>query len=306
MEHSSFGLLEGGMKKMENQNFERPRFGITNDHVFAKTMSERKDLVAELVKRVVGHEVDIETVNQQEVREVKLDGKGVRYDVYLATSQQEIYDLEMQTIQQRNLAKRSRYYISINDVDASLKGDKWTYNMLPKSYVIFLCTFDPFRCGAEMYVANEHLFLDSECTKDVTKEAGYNADYVKIFLNVGNRVKIHNVKETGLDVFLRYVRTGVPTDQFTRDVNDYVCEVNRTDREDLMTLEQDMLEMQQIYFNEGLEKGLEKGKQDSARTLVLDMYNKKYPLEDIISLSHLSGNEINAIIEEHENGKRSE
>lgn len=283
---------------METKHFEKPRFGLTNDLVFSRTMSERKDLVAELVRRVVGHEVDIESVNQQETVDVKLDAKGVRYDVYLATSQQEIYDLEMQTIQQRNLAKRSRYYISVNDVAVSKKGKGWTYNKLPQSYVIFLCTFDPFGNGAEIYISKEHLFLDMDCTKDVTEDSNYDAGYTKIFLNVSDNVKVRNVKESDLDSFLQYVRTGIPTDTYTEEVNNYVCEVNRTDREALMTLEQDMLELQEIYRNEGRDR--------ATKELVLDMYNKKYPLEDIISLSHLSGDEINAIIDKHENGERSE
>ena len=48
----------------------------------------------------------------------------------------------MQVAPKRNLPKRSRYYQGMIDLNSIEKGAK--YNALKKSFIIFICMFDPF------------------------------------------------------------------------------------------------------------------------------------------------------------------
>lgn len=70
------------------------------------------------------------------------DGKGVRLDVYAADDEKTVYDIEMQATSNKNLPKRSRYYQGMIDLNLIKKGED--YKTLRKSYIIFICIFDPF------------------------------------------------------------------------------------------------------------------------------------------------------------------
>ena len=48
-----------------------------------------------------------------------------------------------------DIGKRTRYYQSMIDIDSLLKGA--VYSELKESYVIFICTSDPFESGLPVY-----------------------------------------------------------------------------------------------------------------------------------------------------------
>ena len=62
-----------------------------------------------------------------------------------------VYDIEMQCSNspRNDLAKRSRFYQSLIDGELLDKGKP--YEELNPSYVIFICTFDPFHRGLPIY-----------------------------------------------------------------------------------------------------------------------------------------------------------
>ena len=114
---------------------------ITNDFIFSKFMSnpERcKEVLEILLPFKVGK---IEYINSQESIQERLDTRGVRLDVYVKDSDK-IYNIEMQVGSYGNLPKRSRYYGSAIDVDNFKKGKD--YNRLKETFIIFICTSDPF------------------------------------------------------------------------------------------------------------------------------------------------------------------
>ena len=51
----------------------------------------------------------------------------------------------MQTVENRNIHKRTRYYQGMIDLNILEKGEN--YKSLKKSFVIFICTFDLFGRG---------------------------------------------------------------------------------------------------------------------------------------------------------------
>ncbi len=68
--------------------------------------------------------------------------KGVRLDVYLK-DEDKIIDVEIQSYPQEALGKRTRYYQSMIDIDALMKGEN--YPSLKDSYILFICKYDPFQ-----------------------------------------------------------------------------------------------------------------------------------------------------------------
>ena len=63
------------------------------------------------------------------------------------------FDLEMQNYRERDLPKRARYYQSQIDSEHLQQGTP--YRELPDSYIVFLCTFDPFDRGYHKYEFRE-------------------------------------------------------------------------------------------------------------------------------------------------------
>lgn len=80
--------------------------------------------------------------------------KSVRFDVYALDEDEVSYDVEMQNEHTRNLPKRCRYYQSELDMSALKPGEDC--NALKPSYIIFICTFDPFGKGRYRYVFEEY------------------------------------------------------------------------------------------------------------------------------------------------------
>ena len=60
-----------------------------------------------------------------------------------------VFDVEIQTAKQGDLALRTRYYHSA--MDTSLLHSGQYYTELKESYVIFLCMFDPIGKGLPLY-----------------------------------------------------------------------------------------------------------------------------------------------------------
>ncbi len=232
---------------------------FTEDFVFNKVLERNRDLAIEILKLAAGDEIagidlDSIVVRQQETKDPVIDAKSVRYDIYMVNDNTEMFDIEMQTTDNKNLPKRSRYYIAANDVDNIQKGTE--YKDLPKTIVIFICTFDPFGLGYQKYVAKERLFVDDNYKEDVTELGNYDPGYAKIYLNSGD-YKYRNTEGELYD-FLRYVNTQNPNNTFTDELQKQVDIVNIRERAYIMTL----LEKYDDYMEKGEKIGKEIGLKD--------------------------------------------
>ena len=114
---------------------------ISNDYIFAKVMSDKeicKEVLSVLLNIKVG---DVQYIEEQKSINLDYSKKSIRLDVYTQDNKN-VYNVEMQTSDTKELAKRSRYYQSVIDLNSIEKGEY--YKNLKNSYVIFICTFDLF------------------------------------------------------------------------------------------------------------------------------------------------------------------
>ena len=131
------------MKKYEELTF-------ADDFMFCKVLTTNPNLCRELLELIIGRKVGQFTrFDQQQPIELTADGKGVRFDVYSEDDTGTVFDCEMQTTENRNLPKRSRYYQGMIDLNLIERGAD--YSELKKSYVIFICPFDAFEAGLHKY-----------------------------------------------------------------------------------------------------------------------------------------------------------
>lgn len=79
--------------------------------------------------------------------------RSIRLDVYASDETEVGYNVEMQNGNKSQLPKRSRFHQAELDI-ASLKPGE-DFRELKPSYVIFICTFDPFTYGLYRYTFEE-------------------------------------------------------------------------------------------------------------------------------------------------------
>lgn len=189
---------------------------LRDDFMFGKVMLN-KAICKKMLEILLNEKIeDIEYPETQKAINISYQGKSVRLDVYVEDNEHTVYNTEMQQKNDKNsinqLPKRSRYYQGMIDLNLIDKG--FPYTALHKSYVIFICTFDPFGKGKYQYTfrplcqEDESLTLEDETTR--------------IFFNTkGN---LSDAPEE-LRKLLEYIETNQPENAFTRSL-DY--EIRRT------------------------------------------------------------------------------
>lgn len=235
--------------------------GLSNDFLFGKVM-KNPELCKEMLELILGVEIErLEYPEAQKAIDEDKDGRGVRLDVYVKSQKGEIFNIEVQASDTKELPKRSRYYSGMIDLQELNKGE--TYWNLKQSYVIFICTFDLFGKGRHKYT------FENLCLED--KEIGLGDETAKIFLNTeGTEEDISRE----LKAFLDYVGGRKSESRFVKKLDEEVnrAKQNREWRREYMTL--------LMRDRENLEKGIQQGiGQGEERLAVLSkklMQEKRY------------------------------
>ena len=217
---------------------------IDNAVMFNMVMSKKENCQG-FIERALDIKVERLTILETEkVMEAGIDVKGVRLDVYVEDVKGVTYDIEMQVNSNYKdyLGRRARYYQSMMDTTSFRKGKK--YYELTNSYVIFVCTFDPFGENRKYYTFN------NLCRENDKLEL--NDGSTKIFLYTDG--KVGNVSKP-LDAFLHYVETQEPTDEYTQGLHDDVkCYSKDSKRRQAMMTVQDDLDFLEFLHKQELAK----------------------------------------------------
>lgn len=168
--------------------------------------------------------------------------KAVRLDLYVETDDGIIIDIEIQTTDGIDgwLPKRTRYYQAMIDLDVLDKGKD--YIELKKSYVIFICTFDPFRLSEKVYT------FSNRCHEQETLELG--DETTKLFLNAKGTT---GCVDKDIENFLAYVDGKAAEGKFTQDIAAEVERVKQHNetRVEYMTLMMELKQQRREGYNEG-------------------------------------------------------
>lgn len=263
---------------------------ISDDYMFAKVMRD-KALCKTMLERLLHIKVkDLEYVEEQKTIDISYDAKSVRLDVYVEDDDR-VFNIEMQTTNQKELAKRSRYYQGMIDLNTIEKGE--SYRKLKESYVIFICTFDPFGLGRVQYR------FENLCLEDNSLHLGDGAK--KVFFNTSDYAKSENAE---LRALLRYIdgKSDNPDkDCFVQELDDRMERVreNKEWRTEYMTLLMREQEIREEAEERGVKKGRAEGIAQNRIEMVLEMLKEGIDISLIATISKLSEKEILALKSEH-------
>ena len=186
---------------------------IWDDLMFGAVMSS-KELCKHLLEIILQKKIkDIRYTELQKTIDLQYDAKSIRLDVYVEDDLDSVYNIEIQTTDEKNLPKRSRFYQGMIDLNILNKGE--SYNKLKKSYVIFICNYDPFGKGRCFYR------FENVCVDDPSLKL--EDDSVKIMINpYGNDTKQFG---KGFAALMDFLKNGQISDTYTESLKDEITEV---------------------------------------------------------------------------------
>ena len=272
---------------------------IQSDFIFKKVMS-RKRICKHLLEELLQIEIaDINYLEAEKTLDPEYTSRGIRLDIIVADDKNTHYNLEMQVKNNKNpdtdtyvLPKRSRYYQALLDIDL-LQAD-----LLPPTFIIFICVFDFFEKGNYVYtlkkrcLENLELELPDEATTMILNTKGTHGDISK------------DIKS-----FYDYVNNHIVTTDFTKQIDDEISylKLDTKVRREFMLMEARLLDERREGIAEGKEIGLAEGEaiglvkgeaEHKLKVAKLMLAKGCYSLQEITELSGLSLADVEKLKEE--------
>lgn len=242
---------------------------LSDNFLFAKTM-EDEEVCKKVLEEILPIKINkIRISSMEKSLKTSFLSKGIRLDVYAQDDNNTVYNVEMQTSNNPNLGKRSRYYQGIIDSSLIQKGEG--YEKLNKTYIIFICTFPIFDGYRHKYT------FKNICMEDKTIELPDES--IKLFL--GTEGIIDDISDN-LKGFLEYLKCS--TEEVAQKYNNPLVETvakrvkevkeNPRLRREFMTLEMLIKEKADAAKAEGRAEGMELAEIKMIKTC-LSMYGEE-------------------------------
>ena len=275
-------------------NFIKPieELTFTDDFMFGYILRD-PEICKTLLETLLEIQIDrLEYPELQKSISTFYESKGVRLDVYVKNSNR-VFDIEIQNDFQIALPRRTRYYQSMIDMDDLLKGAD--YSELKESFIIFVCQFDPFKADLPCYTFKNLCLEDNNINlKDGT---------TKIIFNSTAYEKENNLE---ISAFLKYIKTKVPTNNFTDRLHRLVEEhkINNKFRNEYFAMNLHDRDITRKAFAEGEALGVEKGISQGAEQNKIETAKKfikmGFSFEQIAEGTNLSFEKVQQLAEEQE------
>lgn len=232
---------------------------LKDDFMFSVVMRNPK-FCKPFLERVLGIKIThIEYPKAQNTIDLSADAKSVRLDIYVENGNNSVYNIEMQTTENGNLPKRTRYYQGMIDLGILEKGED--YKKLKQSFIIFVCTFDPFGKGRHIYT------FENRCIQEFGLGLGDGA--AKIILNT--KGTLDDVKPEMKKV-LDFIDGKEASDDYTKALEEEIRCVRKNEkwRLDYMTLQMKYQEKFEQGIEHGIEQGIEQGIELGIKSMIID------------------------------------
>ena len=269
---------------------------IQSDFIFKKVMS-RKRICKHLLEELLQIEIaDINYIEAEKTIDPNYTSHGIRLDIIVADDKNTHYNLEMQVKNNKNpntnthvLPKRSRYYQALLDFDLLQAGQP--YDLLPPTYIIFICIFDFFEKGNQVYT------FKKRCLENLELELPDEATTMLL-----NTKGTHGEISKDLKSFYDYVNNHIVTTDFTKQIDDEISylKLDTKVRREYMLMEARLLDERREGIAEGEAIGMAKGEAmgiTNANTATAKRMLAKgcYSLQVIAELTSLSIEQVEAL-----------
>lgn len=204
-----------------------------------------EELCRELLEVVLNAPVsNIEYIIAENDIRPTLTNHGVRLDAYVKT-ENEVCNIEMQTVKRAKLGRRLRFYQGAMDTLALRRGEH--YGNLPPCYIVFICLHDPFNAGLPVYT------LNVKCQENTSVKTDHGFTWIVLAAPAWDRLPPGRLRN-----LLHYISAGeAGDDRFATKLAAAVRAANgdeawRKEKMALLTFEEDM-EIQRRMLEEDRE-----------------------------------------------------
>ena len=262
---------------------------ITDDYMFCIVM-QNKSICKAVLNMVLAQSIGpITDITYQKTFDQVGYAKGIRLDVWVKDSNGNVYDVEMQSTNKQDLAKRLRYYQSVIDVSSLEKGGHYTD--LPDSFILFFCSFDYLNSGLPVYT------FKTTCSEDKTIILPDGITKVLI-----NSTAANKAVEPELRNFLGYMNGIISDSPLVRKIDGYIKELKESEerRKEYMLMQAFEMDARRDGIQQGIQQGIRQGKSlgiaEGSRQAKLEtakkLLNFGLSIENIAEATGLSQREI--------------
>ena len=167
---------------------------LSDGFLFAKVMDD-KEICRKVLGKILGIPIQkVSIPDDQRTADIPHGSQGIQRYAYSSDDKDMVYNVKMECLNQHKatLPQMARYYEE--SMDSGIISAGLDCGKLKKSYVIFICSFDPFTEGRHIYT------FENRCREYPSLSLGDEA--TKIFLNTKGTV--NDVDQEMLD-FLAYM-----------------------------------------------------------------------------------------------------
>ncbi len=183
---------------MANKTNTIQELNLADNFLFGKVMSDTEicRMVLEKILNISIKKAEFPVTRK--TTDIAPDGGGVRLDACINDEQDTIYSVEMLCCKDEELLKKARYFQCNIDSDIILSGKRCT--KLKKSYIIFICTFDPFSDERHLYT------FENRCLENLSLTLG--DETTEIFLSTKGK---KDDMDDEMKDFLAYIENSTDT-----------------------------------------------------------------------------------------------
>ena len=196
---------------------------------------------------------EVKGVEREKFLQHRSSSKYVKLDMYLEDENGRVVDTEMQNksqnrVVQEELPLRVRYYQGM--IDQEILSSGTDYIFLKETYIIFICTYDPF--GKGKYVYHFHMACDED--EEIQLQDKMNWIFYNTTADLSEAPK-------GIREFLNYVQTETVEDDFTSQLDKEVkqARLNEEWRAEYLNTYVNDMDMRREGYVEGEKRGRAEG-----------------------------------------------
>ena len=190
---------------------------IRDKFMFGK-VTKNPEIARKMADLLIPVEIgEVTAVEREKFLQHRSTSKYVKMDMYLEDENGRVIDTEMQNKSQNKIVQEElplcvRYYQGMIDQEILSSGIDYIY--LKETFIIFICTYDPFRKGK--YVYHFHMVCDED--EEIQLQDKMN------WICYNTTADLSEAPE-GIREFLNYVQTEIVEDDFTSQLDQEIKRV---------------------------------------------------------------------------------
>ena len=245
---------------------------LIDDYLFGLFIQEAgsEEILKGLIERMLGVKISKISLKQKQ-HDISNDPDyhGVRLDAFVQEeTSNTLYDIEVQTVDTKNIPKRMRFYQSLIDREQMPSGE-FDYNILPKTVIIFVTDFDLFSQGLYRYtfenvcLENNSVKLGDESIKVVLNTKGNNSKGVSDELIELLKYFHNSTKETAEKA----------SSDFVKRLDKMLEPIKNSPKfgGEFMSIQEKIYTEKKISREEGIQIGEKKGKEEGIQEMLEKM-----------------------------------